>query len=257
LQPVKFKLNHASAKASGRGYTDREYSIWISDLTDEVTEDDLQKSFTTRYDSIKAVKSRSILRPLILCVLARLFVPTVVQEGTGKLYGFIRFTDQNDQREAVIHMNGFRGLGEKPIKVSVAVPKAGLSEANSLQEEAPQQDAAFSQYYEQYYSNTGGNYAAAYQGKAPQVLLSSQAPISTQEYELSEDEQEGDDEKNDAFFRGKNLYPSFPLFRPRHGRQCGRDEQRVYRPQSRGVGQGGEGQVDLRPRPRGGIRAKF
>merc|ERR1719288_605364 len=46
----------------------------------------------------------------------------------GKVYGFVRFNNQNDQREALIHMNGFAGLNEnkRPIKVSIAVPKPGL-----------------------------------------------------------------------------------------------------------------------------------
>ncbi len=41
----------------------------------------------------------------------------MVREDEGRTYGFVRFSDQNDQREALIHMNGFQGLGEKPIKV--------------------------------------------------------------------------------------------------------------------------------------------
>ncbi len=83
-----------------------------------------------------------------------------MEEAKGKLYGFVRFSDQNDQREALIHMNGFRGIGQKPIKVSIAVPKAGLKEANSLTEDY--QDQAFSQYYEQYWSDqrAWGNYGA-------------------------------------------------------------------------------------------------
>ena len=40
-----------------------------------------------------------------------------MREKDGKTFGFVRFTDLNDQREALIHMNGFNGLGEKPIKV--------------------------------------------------------------------------------------------------------------------------------------------
>ena len=35
-----------------------------------------------------------------------------------KPYGFVRFAEQEDQRDALIHMNGFTGMGEKPIKVS-------------------------------------------------------------------------------------------------------------------------------------------
>ena len=30
FQPVRFQLNHASAKFSGTQYTEREYSIWVS-----------------------------------------------------------------------------------------------------------------------------------------------------------------------------------------------------------------------------------
>ena len=50
-----------------------------------------------------------------------LFCPIVVEDTKGKVYGFVRFNNQNDQREALIHMNGFAGLNEnkRPIKVSL------------------------------------------------------------------------------------------------------------------------------------------
>jgi len=47
----------------------------------------------------------------------------VVEESSSRRYGFLRFTDQNDQREALIHMNGFRGLGQKPLKVLLIIYK--------------------------------------------------------------------------------------------------------------------------------------
>jgi RNA recognition motif-containing protein len=51
-------LNHASAKASGGGaFATREFSVWVSDLTEDITEQDLQKTFVTRFDSVKAAKS--------------------------------------------------------------------------------------------------------------------------------------------------------------------------------------------------------
>ena len=53
---MRYQLNHASAKNSGLAYSDREYSIWISNLTPDVTEADLKKTFETRYDSVKSVK---------------------------------------------------------------------------------------------------------------------------------------------------------------------------------------------------------
>jgi RNA recognition motif-containing protein len=48
---------------------------------------------------------------------------TVIREKDGRVFGFVRFTDVNDQREALIHMNGFNGLGlgERPIKVDSLV----------------------------------------------------------------------------------------------------------------------------------------
>ena len=49
-------------------------------------------------------------------------VSSVVEDTKGKVYGFVRFNNQNDQREALIHMNGYRGLGsdKRPIKVKMA-----------------------------------------------------------------------------------------------------------------------------------------
>ena len=40
--PVKFQLNHASAKASGGAYSVREYSIWVSDLPPNISEHDFR-----------------------------------------------------------------------------------------------------------------------------------------------------------------------------------------------------------------------
>ena len=37
----------------------------------------------------------------------------------------------NDQRDALIHMNGFYGLGPKPIRVALAIPKRSLAEATN------------------------------------------------------------------------------------------------------------------------------
>ncbi len=41
------------------------------------------------------------------------------------------FSDMNDQRDALIHMNGFYGLGPKPIRVALAIPKRSLAEATN------------------------------------------------------------------------------------------------------------------------------
>ena len=63
-----------------------------------------------------------------------------------------------DQREALIHMNGFDGLGA-PIKVSMAIPKPCLTEAQVL---AEKQGHKFQHMYEDYSNDRGawGNAAA-------------------------------------------------------------------------------------------------
>ena len=43
--------------------------------------------------------------------------------GKSKGYGFVRFTSQEEQQLALIEMQYFSGLGKKPIRVSLAVPK--------------------------------------------------------------------------------------------------------------------------------------
>lgn len=148
--PVRFQLNHASAKQSGGMYSEREFSIWVSELPSEISEEDFRKTFSTRYDSV---------------VTAKLMREKARRGEMEKVYGFVRFADMNDQREALIHMNGFVGMpGQpgKPIKVSMAVPKPCLSESTKL---AEKQSAQYSHMYENYWSDKDawGNYGA-YQG---------------------------------------------------------------------------------------------
>jgi len=161
--PIRFQLNHASAKQSGSKYSIREFSIWVSDLPSDITEHEFKKAFSSRYDSIKSAK--------------------LMEEKDGKRYGFVRFTDMNDQREALIHMNGFDGLGQ-PMKVSMAIPKPCLSEASAL---AEKQSSQYSHMYEDYQYDRGawGNYAAVKPqqsggggAKAP-ILVSTSAQAAT------------------------------------------------------------------------------
>ena len=63
---MKFQLSHASAK----GKLGQEHSIWISDLTPDVTEKQLERAFGTRFDSLKAVKSKYSKALLLICILS-------------------------------------------------------------------------------------------------------------------------------------------------------------------------------------------
>ena len=44
--------------------------------------------------------------------------------GYSKGYGFIRFGNEEEQKHCLNNMNGFPGLGSKPIKVSSVLPKS-------------------------------------------------------------------------------------------------------------------------------------
>ena len=43
--------------------------------------------------------------------------------GTSKGFAFVRFYSEDEYKDALTHMNNFKGLGQKPLKVSYAVPK--------------------------------------------------------------------------------------------------------------------------------------
>ena len=53
-----------------------------------------------------------------MCVLV-----VIDEAGKSKGYGFVRFTSQEEQQLALIEMQYFSGLGKKPVRVSLAVPK--------------------------------------------------------------------------------------------------------------------------------------
>ena len=139
--PIRFQLNHSSAQAMGNNiFKEREFSIWVTDLPPGCTDAMLLKTFDTRFNSIVKAK--------------------VQQDRShgGKPYGFVRFTNQEEQRDALIHMNGFRGMGDKPIKVSMAIPKTKMEE-QMLGNRGGQ--GQYSYYYEQYWADQAawGNYA--------------------------------------------------------------------------------------------------
>jgi len=142
--PIRFQLNHSSAQASGNNpFSEREFSIWVTDLPDNCTDETLMRTFSTRFDSIKTAR-----------------VHTDSSHGK-KPYGFVRFTDQDEQRDALIHMNGFRGMGEKPIKVSLAIPKKKPGKEDEIGSRGGGA-GQYSYYYESYWADQAawGNFAS-------------------------------------------------------------------------------------------------
>lgn len=87
------------------GPTEREYSVWVGDLSPEVDDYSLYKVFAIKYNSIRSAK--------------------VILDGNGfsKGYGFVRFGALDEQSAALYEMSGYVGLGTKPLKICNAVPK--------------------------------------------------------------------------------------------------------------------------------------
>ncbi|KAK7873570.1 hypothetical protein R5R35_009275 [Gryllus longicercus] len=147
--PVRFKLNHAGT--TGRPSLDREFSLWVGDLTPEVDDYTLYRTFAARYPSIRTAK--------------------VILDNTGysKGYGFIRFANEDEQKSCLTQMNGYKGLGGKPIKISNAVPKAHRFTTSVTTHTTPTTTTttayATSQDYSQYYDPSyWQNYSAWQQG---------------------------------------------------------------------------------------------
>ncbi|KAF2343976.1 RNA recognition motif domain, partial [Trinorchestia longiramus] len=128
--PIRFKLNHSSTRGNT---TDKEYSLWVGDLTPDVDDFALYKTFGSRYNSIKTAKV--------------IYDPS----GQSKGFAFVRFYQEDEYRDALTHMNNFKGLGQKPLKVSYAVPK---------KQSYPGMPQGGGDYNQQYYDQYWNNYAA-------------------------------------------------------------------------------------------------
>ena len=101
-----FKLNYASGNAP-------EFSLYVGDLSSEVNDIMLLDFFQKRFPSCRAAR--------------------VVQEVSGKSkgYGFVRFTEEQEQQRALREMESVAGLGSRAIKVRIAVPKKNLPGGSS------------------------------------------------------------------------------------------------------------------------------
>lgn len=101
---VRFRLNSASNSNKLPG-NEREFSVWVGDLSSDVDDYNLYRVFSNKYSSIKAAK--------------------VILDSSGfsKGYGFVRFGIEEEQKAALYEMNGYIGLGLKPLKICNAVPK--------------------------------------------------------------------------------------------------------------------------------------
>jgi len=99
---VRFKLNHNSTQKGGG---EDNHSIWVGDLSPEVDDYQMYKFFSVRFPSVKS---------------ARVMLD---ENGYSKGFGFVRFGEQSEQMISLTTMQGRVGLGDRPMKVSIAYAK--------------------------------------------------------------------------------------------------------------------------------------
>ncbi|XP_044919993.1 tRNA selenocysteine 1-associated protein 1 isoform X1 [Mustela putorius furo] len=102
----RFKLNYATY--GKQPDNSPEYSLFVGDLTPDVDDGMLYEFFVKVYPSCRGGKV------------------VLDQTGVSKGYGFVKFTDELEQKRALTECQGAVGLGSKPVRLSVAIPKASL-----------------------------------------------------------------------------------------------------------------------------------
>jgi RNA recognition motif-containing protein len=104
-----FRLNWASfGLGERRLLTGPEYSIFVGDLSPDVTDYLLQETFRSRYPSVRGAK-----------------VVTDTTTGRSKGYGFVKFADENERNRAMTEMNNAY-CSTRPMRISAATPKKSV-----------------------------------------------------------------------------------------------------------------------------------
>jgi len=141
---VRFKLNHNSTQKGG---ADDNHSIWVGDLSPEVDDYQMYKFFSVRFPSVKS---------------ARVMLD---ENGYSKGFGFVRFGEQSEQMISLTTMQGRVGLGDRPMKVSIAYVKGkdgSISYPTTQPEDLPE-SATGSSSQEQSGEQSQGDYAAQWE----------------------------------------------------------------------------------------------
>ncbi|GAB2211245.1 hypothetical protein Droror1_Dr00016538 [Drosera rotundifolia] len=111
-----FRLNWASYGAGERHQDEStEYTVFVGDLSHDVTDYVLLETFKAGYPSVKGAK-----------------VVTDRLTGRSKGYGFVRFSDESEQQRAMNEMNGVT-LASRPMRTGPAASKKNSGTTASYQ----------------------------------------------------------------------------------------------------------------------------
>ncbi|KAL8220417.1 UNVERIFIED_CONTAM: tRNA selenocysteine 1-associated protein 1 [Gekko kuhli] len=143
----RFKLNYATY--GKQPDNSPEYSLFVGDLSPDVDDGMIYEFFVKVYPSCRGGKV------------------VVDQTGVSKGYGFVKFSDELEQKRALVECQGAVGLGSKPIRLSVAIPKANRLKTVEYNQ---MYNYNYNQYYQQYqnyyaqwgYDQNTGSYSYSY-----------------------------------------------------------------------------------------------
>ncbi|KAJ4981269.1 hypothetical protein NE237_032106 [Protea cynaroides] len=104
-----FRMNWATFSSGDRRQDDGpDFPIFVGDLAADVTDYMLQETFRSHYTSVKGAK-----------------VVTDRTTGRSKGYGFVRFSDENEQMRAMTEMNGMF-CSTRPMRIGPATTKKNV-----------------------------------------------------------------------------------------------------------------------------------
>ncbi|XP_069479083.1 tRNA selenocysteine 1-associated protein 1 isoform X3 [Ambystoma mexicanum] len=130
--PKRFNLNYATYGKPPEN--NQEYSLFVGDLTSDVDNEMLYNFFVKVYPSCRGGKV------------------VLDQDGVSRGYGFVKFSDELDQKRALAECQGSPGLGSLPIRLRVAIAKPSKGK---LQEYNNVYDYQYYDQYQQYYAQWG------------------------------------------------------------------------------------------------------
>nr|XP_045754252.1 tRNA selenocysteine 1-associated protein 1 isoform X3 [Mirounga angustirostris] len=173
-------------------------SLWMGDLEPYMDENFISRAFATMGEtvmSVKIIRNRLTGIPAGYCFVEfadlataekclhkingkplpgatpakrfKLNYATYGKQPDNRGYGFVKFTDELEQKRALTECQGAVGLGSKPVRLSVAIPKA--SRVKPV-EYSQMYSYSYNQYYQQYqnyyaqwgYDQNTGSYSYSY-----------------------------------------------------------------------------------------------